>query len=39
MKATVLGPIAALIVGVAGGYIVGNKAAPAPEKDVAEDTR
>jgi len=33
MKATVLGSIAALIVGVAGGYIVGNKGASASDND------
>ncbi|MEJ6572411.1 MAG: hypothetical protein QNL01_02655 [Akkermansiaceae bacterium] len=41
MKATVLGPIAALVIGGAAGFIVGKGAAPAPEtdKDVPADAR
>ncbi|MCP5538194.1 MAG: hypothetical protein H7A51_18425 [Akkermansiaceae bacterium] len=33
MKATVLGPIAALVIGGAAGFIAGKNAAPAPDSD------
>lgn len=41
MKATVLGPIAALVIGGAAGFIAGKNATPAPDtdKDVPADAR
>lgn len=41
MKATVLGPVAALVIGGAAGFLAGKNTAPAPEtgKDVPGDAR
>ncbi|BDS08055.1 hypothetical protein NT6N_30950 [Oceaniferula spumae] len=41
MKATVLGPVAALVIGGAAGFLAGKNTAPEPEsdKDVAADAR